>query len=278
MFIQTQQVFWIVSNTEWSLNWILKASFWDLCLPILERPHASRVLVSFFFPFVAACNINYMLINKKTQLSCLKEVYCVFVKDWFRELNSTGPHMLAGAVINFAIASTVKSFIYKLAYLLFCQKIVRRMYFWCICLNVRNDCQFTVFKQFVVISNISLQRELLGTGRNKQKLCFAINRRQTCLGKLIVKEPSLYAKYCGENTNCEGLFNWEWWTEGAGQIVAFNSQHCPWGLRNLGSLRTDYNPFDVVLPSQRFLKYRNSAVKQQQKPPKSAHRSVFCGF
>lgn len=193
MFIQTQQVFWIVSNTEWSLNWILKASFWDLCLPILERPHASRVLVSFFFPFVAACNINYMLINKKTQLSCLKEVYCVFVKDWFRELNSTGPHMLAGAVINFAIASTVKSFIYKLAYLLFCQKIVRRMYFWCICLNVRNDCQFTVFKQFVVISNISLQRELLGTGRNKQKLCFAINRRQTCLGKLIVKEPSLYA-------------------------------------------------------------------------------------
>lgn len=113
--------------------------------------------------------------------------------------------MLAGAVMNFAITSMVKSFIYKLTYLLYCQKIVSRMYFWCICLNVRNDCQFTIFKQFVVISNISLQRELLGTKINKQKPCLAINRRQTCFDKLILKEPSLYAKYCGENTDSEGL-------------------------------------------------------------------------
>lgn len=63
VFIQTQQVFWIVSNIEWSFNWILKASFWDLCLPILECPDASRALISFLFPFTAACNINYMLIN-----------------------------------------------------------------------------------------------------------------------------------------------------------------------------------------------------------------------
>lgn len=113
--------------------------------------------------------------------------------------------MLAGAVMNFAIASMVKSFIYKLKYLLYCQKIVSRMYFWCICLNIRNDCQFTIFKQFVVISNISLQRQLLGTKINKQKPCLSINRRQTCFDKLILKEPSLYAKYCGENTDSEGL-------------------------------------------------------------------------
>lgn len=115
----------------------------------LEGPDASHVLISFFFPFIPACNINYMLINKKTQLSCLKEFYRVFVKYWFRELNSTGPHTLARAVINFAIASMVKSFIYKLTYFLYRQKTVSKMYFWCICLNFRNVCQFTIFKQIV---------------------------------------------------------------------------------------------------------------------------------
>lgn len=75
----------------------------------------------------------------------------------------------------------------------------------------------------------------------------------------------MYAKYCGGNTDFEGLFNYNWQTEGAGQIVAFNSQHCPRGLRKLSSPRTDYNPSDVALPSQRFLKYGNSAVQQQQK-------------
>lgn len=73
----------------------------------------------------------------------------MFVKDWFRELNSTGPHTFAGAVINFAVASLVKCFIYKLKYLLYCQKIVSRVYFWCICLHARSVCQIIIFKQVV---------------------------------------------------------------------------------------------------------------------------------
>lgn len=75
----------------------------------------------------------------------------------------------------------------------------------------------------------------------------------------------MYAKYCGENINCEGLFNYNWQTEGAGQIVAFNSQQCLWGLKNCRSPRTDYNTSDVALPFQRFLKDVNFAVKLGQK-------------
>lgn len=80
LFIQKQQIFffWIVSNTEWFFNWILKASFWNLCLPILECPDASHVLISFFFPSIAACNINYILINQKnSSLAWRKFIVCL---------------------------------------------------------------------------------------------------------------------------------------------------------------------------------------------------------
>lgn len=90
----------------------------------------------------------------------------MFVKDWFRELNSTGPHTFAGAVINFAIASMVKCFIYKLKYLLYCQKIVSivsRVYFWRICLSVRNVCQIIIFKQ-IVCCNLKYQSSARARG------------------------------------------------------------------------------------------------------------------
>lgn len=141
----------------------------------------------------------------------------MFVKDWFRELNFTGLHILGGADINFATASVVKSFIYIVMYLSYCQKTVSRMYFWCICLNVRKICQFTISKQIVVISNISLQHEILRTKLNKSSLTM---NRQMCFDKLVSKEITLIVcKILWKNMNCESLLNYNWQTEGAGQIV-----------------------------------------------------------